>query len=457
LRKRIKELEEEVEILKRFTAYWVKDSRPMSESGDDKEEVRRLRRRVADLEEEREIARRLAAFEEGRAGRERIYRFIRSESGSFSVARLCKVCGVARSAYYEWLGRRDGPGEAVLEEAYLANRIFDIWRGSRGRYGEQRWLGDVKLSLTGLNWAHLYQCLRQRVPDDLYWPASTVELIETGRHGTRLHPSHGHLLDFDLVVCADGYRSLGRSLVDPDVTPTYRGMVIWRGLLRENDVPDDALEGNDSLRIFYKGGHGVAYYIPATELSAEREERLLMWAYYLQVPEGSLSSVLVDDQEWQQSSSVPFGKVHPEVKAQFESRLANLLPAGLFDLVQQTGNSSIQAIYSVVPRFYVRDRVCLVGDAGALFPPFTASGVLKAMSNAISLVDVLDDVSTVDDALRHWSDAQLQIADRLIPLAEHIEKRQVLAMPDVATMPATATNHWMSGAFPGFEVTLPKA
>jgi hypothetical protein len=26
LRKRVKELEEEVEILKRFTAYWVKDS-----------------------------------------------------------------------------------------------------------------------------------------------------------------------------------------------------------------------------------------------------------------------------------------------------------------------------------------------------------------------------------------------------------------------------------------------
>jgi hypothetical protein len=35
-----------------------------------------------------------------------------------------------------------------------------------------------------------------------------------------------------------------------------------------------------------------------------------MWAYYLQVPEGALSSVLVDDQERQQSSSVPFGKVH---------------------------------------------------------------------------------------------------------------------------------------------------
>src|SRR5258708_8119045 len=75
-----------------------------------------------------------------------------------------------------------------------------------------------------------------------------------------------------------------------------------------------------------------------------------MGGYYLQVPEGALSSVLVDDQERQQSSSVPFGKVHPEVKAGFESRLADLLPSLLFELVQQCGNSSIQAIYSVAAR-----------------------------------------------------------------------------------------------------------
>jgi len=83
--------------------------------------------------------------------------------------------------------------------------------------------------------------------------------------------------------------------------------------------------------------------------------------------------VLVDDHERQQSGSVPFGKVHPQVRAGFESRLADLLPPVLFELVQQSSNSSIQAIYSVAPRSYARDRVCLAGDAGAVFPPFTAA------------------------------------------------------------------------------------
>ena len=180
-----------------------------------------------------------------------------------------------------------------------------------------------------------------------------------------------------------------------------------------------------------------------------------MWGYYLQVPESALPSVLVDDQERQQSGSVPFGKVHPEVRAGLESRLAGLLPLSLFELVQQSGNSSVQAIYSYMAPSYAHDRLCLVGDAGAVFPPFAGSGVLRAVRNAISLTDALADASTVKDVLHQWSDAQLQIAAQAIPITESIERGYVFGMPDLAAMPATATNDWMSATYPGLVLTLP--
>jgi 2-polyprenyl-6-methoxyphenol hydroxylase-like FAD-dependent oxidoreductase len=321
--------------------------------------------------------------------------------------------------------------------------------------GQQRWLGDVQMSFTLLNWAHLYQRIRQSVPDELYRPASTVELIEARPQGTTLHLRPGGALDFDLVVCADGYRSMGRSLVDPGASSRYRGMVLWRGLLHESDIGADALDGCNGQRVLYLGGHGVVYYIPGPEQSTEPGKRLLMWGYYLQVPEDALSSVLVDDQERQQSSSVPFGKVHPEVKAAFESRLADLLPSSLFDLVQQCGNSSIQAIYSVAASSYARDRVCLAGDAGAVFPPFTGSGVLRAVANVTSLADALTTASTVDDGLRRWGEAQVQAAAQVVQAAERTERRAVFNMPDLAAMPTAAANDWMSAAHPGLMVTLP--
>jgi 2-polyprenyl-6-methoxyphenol hydroxylase-like FAD-dependent oxidoreductase len=323
--------------------------------------------------------------------------------------------------------------------------------------GQQRWLGDVQMSFTLLNWAHLYQQLRRRVPDHLYRSDAPVERIEATPHGTRLHLLPGGSLDFDLVVCADGYRSLGRGLIDPGAAPVYREMVLWRGLLPERDIRVDALDGCDLLRPVYQGGHGVVYYIPGSGQGTERGKRLLMWGYYLQVPDSTLASVLVDDHERQQSGSVPFGKVHPEVRASLESRLAGLLPSLLFELVQQSGNSSIQAIYSFVSRSYARDRLCLVGDAGTVFPPFTGSGVLRAVASAISLADALAGAPTVDDALRRWSQAQLQVAAQVIPVAEGIERSAVFGMPDLTTMPTTATNDWMSAAHPGLVVTLPGA
>jgi len=321
--------------------------------------------------------------------------------------------------------------------------------------GRQRWLGDVQGSFTLLNWAHLYQGLRRGVPDGLYRSDAAVERIDATRHGATLHLLAGGSLDFDLVVCADGYRSLGRGLVDPGAAPVYRGMVLWRGLLPERDTRGDALGGCDLLRPVYQGGHGVVYYIPGPEQDTGRGERLLMWGYYLQVPESTLASVLVDDQERQQSGSVPFGKVHPEVRVGLESRLAGLLPPSLFDLVQRSCNSSIQAIYSFVSRSYAHGRVCLVGDAGTVFPPFTGSGVLRAVANATSLTDALAGPPAVDDALRQWSEVQLQVAAQVIPVAGRFERSYVFGMPDLTAVPATAANDWMSAAFPGLAVTLP--
>jgi 2-polyprenyl-6-methoxyphenol hydroxylase-like FAD-dependent oxidoreductase len=323
--------------------------------------------------------------------------------------------------------------------------------------GQQRWLGDVEMSSVLFNWAHLYQSLRRRVPDGLYRSGAAVERIEATPRGTTLHLVSGGSLDFDLVVCADGYRSLGRGLVDPGAAPVYRGMVLWRGLIPERGIRDDALGGCGLLRPVYQGGHGVAYYVPGPGGSTEPGKRLLMWGYYLQVPESALASVLVDDQERQQSGSVPFGKVHPEVRAALESRLAGLLPSPLFELVQQSGNSSIQAIYSFMPRSYVRDRLCLVGDSGTLAPPFAGSGVLRAAASAASLADALAGTPAVDDALRRWSDAQLQAAAQVIPNVEGIERSYVFGMPDLTAMPVTAANDWMSAAYAGLPVTLPGA
>jgi len=69
----------------------------------------------------------------------KVFAFIDDQKTDFDVKTLCAVVGVARSSYYEWVEwRSGGPDDACWDEAILANRIYDIWSRSRGRYGVPR-------------------------------------------------------------------------------------------------------------------------------------------------------------------------------------------------------------------------------------------------------------------------------------------------------------------------------
>lgn len=98
----------------------------------------RLEARVERLEAEGTILRRLAAPPKAGPQRERIYRFVEAHVGEFSVALLCEVTQVSRSAFYAWRAKGPGPDDACWAEASLANAIFDVWMASKGRYGSPR-------------------------------------------------------------------------------------------------------------------------------------------------------------------------------------------------------------------------------------------------------------------------------------------------------------------------------
>ncbi|MGH3429105.1 MAG: IS3 family transposase, partial [Mycobacteriales bacterium] len=69
----------------------------------------------------------------------RVFAFIDDQKAEFEIKTLCRVCSVSRSAFYEWAAAvAAGPDEALWDEAILADRIYGIWRRSRGRYGAPR-------------------------------------------------------------------------------------------------------------------------------------------------------------------------------------------------------------------------------------------------------------------------------------------------------------------------------
>ena len=72
------------------------------------------------------------------------YRFVHDHRAEHRVTDLCRVAAVNRSGYYAWVDRPLSDHD--LADAYLANRIFDIYHQSRGTYGAPRVAGQLRRS-----------------------------------------------------------------------------------------------------------------------------------------------------------------------------------------------------------------------------------------------------------------------------------------------------------------------
>ena len=89
----------------------------------------------------------------------------------------------------------------------------------------------------------------------------------------------------EIVVGADGYRSIVRGLVEPDGEgPRYAGYVGWRGLVRERDISaSKRWPGNlDSFGVITAAGHRlIAYPVPGPGwIDPFRGKRQITFAWY---------------------------------------------------------------------------------------------------------------------------------------------------------------------------------
>jgi putative transposase len=65
-----------------------------------------------------------------------VYELVHAERANISVTRACRVLGVSRSGYYQWLHRK--PSARAVDDAVLAAEIAEVFHEHKGRYGAPR-------------------------------------------------------------------------------------------------------------------------------------------------------------------------------------------------------------------------------------------------------------------------------------------------------------------------------
>lgn len=346
--------------------------------------------------------------------------------------------------------------EDIIDQDFphtMATEMPFIGRTSpNDRLGHVAW--SLPIDLACFHWGTLWDNLRKRVADQKYLSGQNVtQVLMQDSETVVLLLDDGSQYIFDLVLSADGYRSLGRSLQFPNVELSYRGYALWRGLLPEARMDDSRPLGTTLPRLSYPdlSGHMVIYFVPGFDGSIREGERIYNWAAYIPLAEEEVPEFMIDRQGVRRTGSLPPDTIRPEEEKRLKQLMRDNLPGYYADIVSNTEHTYAQLIYTVDLPAYALDRLCLIGDAGIVVQPFTGSGIFKGFNNARDLVSALQEHDSVDDSLAQWSRSQTEGSKRILALGQQMEQAFIWNPLDFATVDAETTAAWWKSS-----VTFPE-
>ena len=324
--------------------------------------------------------------------------------------------------------------------------FLGIWSSDAdSRLGRVAW--DQPVALAALNWGALYRNLRARVPNGCYRTRRQAAALE-GHDGGRaaVNFTDGSRVETDLVICADGYASLGRRTLFPAVDFEYAGYVLWRGALMESELEDSQPPERGIHCVGYPGGHGIFYFVPSADGSIEPGSRLVNWGVYVPVTGRALEDFMTDVRGTRHVGSLPPGFMPRTTEDELKNTAAAHLPGYYADITRRSRQTFGYAIYDCEVPAYRRGRICLAGDAGAFARPHSGAGAMKGMADAIGLAAALDGAADIDDALTSW-DAERTVANnRLVRFGNQLGRAFVTEIPDWSTMDEAAMRTWYESA-----------
>jgi salicylate hydroxylase len=161
----------------------------------------------------------------------------------------------------------------------LGEQIAKVGTTSRGTYTRNMQTGDF------LEWRDQTEVLKRfTAPYYVFHRADLLDALADGLDPSTVHLGHrltgleehgdstvlrfanGKTVNADIVIAADGVRSVVRQALYGDDYPAYTGQMVWRSLLKGSDVPPEILEPSGRIQWVGPGCHLLAYYIRGTDL-----------------------------------------------------------------------------------------------------------------------------------------------------------------------------------------------
>jgi 2-polyprenyl-6-methoxyphenol hydroxylase-like FAD-dependent oxidoreductase len=219
-----------------------------------------------------------------------------------------------------------------------------------------------------------------------------IQAVDQDKETAWVITDKGEKFSGDILIGADGYRSIARRYVAPHhPDATFAGYLIWVAMVEEHSIPKQYWLGPNP-GVAMPNGIGdfmLGSVVSGTDGSRTIGQRRLSWAWYDNTENDLLRQ---------------FGCVKGNV-VQYSLRGADIPTETLENLLKkakqrwpqpwlaaiqhsiQTRNLLATPIAEYVPEVLVKGRIALVGDAAHVPTPLTASGFNASLEDAATLAD----------------------------------------------------------------------
>jgi 2-polyprenyl-6-methoxyphenol hydroxylase-like FAD-dependent oxidoreductase len=286
---------------------------------------------------------------------------------------------------------------------------FEAWRSD----GRQIWRVDVTSIRRRLGRGavtiprqRLVERLAAGLPSPVLRLGREAVAVGTDPHGTTVRCADGSVVGADVVIGADGHRSLVRGQFVGGIATTT-GWATWQGL-----IASDHPIARGAVGVNVIGPGGVAGFLPAGE-------RLLQW--WFEVPHSPSESLPPSAVEMLRERFGTWRQPVPEI-------LASVSATQLFPHSRHE-----------VPKVWGGARSTLVGDAAHVMPPALAQGANQSLEDAWFLARALSD-DEVTASLRRYESARrrrVAIVSRLAMLATTQQGRRWTRFSGLPSRPTT--------------------
>jgi 2-polyprenyl-6-methoxyphenol hydroxylase-like FAD-dependent oxidoreductase len=258
--------------------------------------------------------------------------------------------------------------------------------------GNGRIVVEQPMGRTLSGWSRLYQALLDGLPPGTYRLGKRLARVAQDDESATAYFADGTSERGDLLVGADGIRSMVRTQFLPDAQPVYAGYVAWRAVLDEADVPPDLWREMVELYAFClpEGEQLISYAVPGRDNDTAVGRRGYNIVWYRPVDPETLVDICTDAKGNLHAAGIPPPLIRPDVIARVKTDAEAIIAPQIAEIFGRT-TPFFQPIYDLASPRMVFGRVALAGDAAFVARPHAGAGTTKAALDAACLADSIRD------------------------------------------------------------------